>query len=162
MAEAVSSIAESDEPLHSERRAETSSLSLPLPSSSSQAPDSASVVVHGSAPKEASIQDTSTSSIEETLALLSIDHVSPKAMFWSLYSVFQNAYEKEGSIDLDQNEMESLRSRLHRAQFLDDQHGIRVGDDLVACKEVMEQMLKNRSKVLSNAVQILLRASRHC
>jgi hypothetical protein len=155
MAEAVSSIAESDEPLHSERRAETSSLSLPLPSSS------ASVVVHGSAPKEASIQDTSTSSIEETLALLSIDHVSPKAMFWSLYSVFQNAYEKEGSIDLDQNEMESLRSRLHRAQFLDDQHGIRVGDDLVACKEVMEQMLKNRSKFLSNAVQILLRASRH-
>lgn len=158
MAEAVSSIAESDEPLHSEGCAETSSLPLP---SSSQPPDSASVVVHGSAPKEPSIQDTSTPSIEDTLALLSIDHVSPKTMFWSLYSVFQNAYEKEGSIDLDLNEMESLRSRLHRAQFLDDQHGIRVGDDLVACKEVMEQMLKNRSKFLSNAVQILLRASRH-
>jgi len=160
MAEAVSRVAVSDESVHSEKRAETSSLSPPPPSS--RAPNSASVTVHNSASKDTSVEDTPILSVEEILALLSVDQVSPKSMFWSLCSVFQNAYEQERSIELDQTKMECLKSRLHRAQFLDDQHDIRIGDDLVACKEVMEQMLKNCSKFLSNAVQILMRASRHC
>lgn len=162
MAEVVSSMALSTGSLPSAERDETSSLSPPPSYSRSQAPYPASVTVHDSVAIDTSIEDTSKSTIEETLALLSVDQVSPKTMFWSLCSVFQNAYEQEGSIQLAPIEMENLRSRLHRAQYMDDLHGMRFNDDLVACKAVMEQMLRNRSNVLSNAVQIIMRASRNC
>ena len=133
---------------------------LPPPSSSS-AIFSASVISHAPTSNDTSIQNTSTSPIEDTLARLSIEDVNPRAMFSSLYSVFENAHQQDGSIRLDQAGMESLKARLRRAEWLDDLHGVRNGEDLVACREVMEEMLQSRSKSLSDAVHILLEASRH-
>jgi len=162
MAGAVSSMAEKIKVPRAELLPlETRSENCLLSPSSSQALGSTSVISHTPPSKDTSIQNTSTSPIEEALARSSIKGVTPRTMFWSLYSVFHNAYQQDGSIGLDQTEMESLKSRLHRAEWLDDLHGVRSGEDLVVCREVMEHMLHNGSKFLSDAVCILLEASRH-
>ncbi|MCJ1243315.1 hypothetical protein MMC30_000512 [Trapelia coarctata] len=162
MAGAISSMAENTQaPSDEALSLETVSGSCLLSPSSSQALDSTSVISHTPTSKDTSTQNTSTSPVEETLARLSIDDVNPRTMFWSLYSVFQDAHRQDGSIDLDHTGMELLKARLHRAEWLDDLHGVRIGEDLVACREVMEQMLQSGSKFLSDAVHILLEASRH-
>ena len=106
-----------------------------------------------------SVQDTSTSPIEDAFPLVTIDDVKQRTMFWSLFSVFQNANQQDGRVNLLGTDMESLKKRLHQADYMV-KMGIRTREDLVVCREVMEQMLQIRSPFLADAVEIFLIASR--
>lgn len=139
----------------------TSDASFVLPTTTAQVSSSALTESKSPSPALPAYSDSDIASVEDSLALLTVEEDEAERMFRVLETIFRNALDHEKSIDLSYFGSDNLWILLRRAD-VSSRQGYRDLDVLTIIKDVLDQMLCSGSRLLVAAAKTLADASRDC